>query len=445
VDPHPSFWLGQLEPVEPRPALDRDLDADVAIVGGGLTGLWCARYLHERDPSLSIVVLERAVCGFGASGRNGGWVSALFPVPHERVAADYGASVAEGLFLALRATVEEVAREVAALEIDAELRHEGTLVVARNRAQWQRLVAKAHPPAALLDAGGTARMLRIEGALGGLYEPACASVQPAKLTRGLADRLEERGIAIYEETPVTQRRPHLLQAGRHQVRARHVVMATESFTSEAPALHRRVLPLYSMMIVTEPLADARFEAIGAPRVGLTFADDRQLVVYGQVTSDRRIAFGGRGAPYAFGSKIGPAPEQGARMRARLHATLVDLLPPLAGVRIDDFWGGTLGVTRDWYPRLERTEDGARIYGYAGDGVAMTNLMGRLCATALCAPAELPLYAAALMRPPREWEPEPLRFGGVNLGLWLTSALDALEDRDLPLGVVASVRSRLIGL
>jgi len=200
-----------------------------------------------------------------------------------------------------------------------------------------------------------------------------------------------------------------------------------------------------MMIVTEPLSEARYEAIGSPPVGLTFADDRQLVVYGQVTGDRRIAFGGRGAPYAFGSRIKPAREQGARMRDRLLATLVGLLPPLEGVRIDDFWGGTLGVARDWYPRLERTEDGARIYGYAGDGVAMTNLMGRLCATALGSPKELPYYAAALMRPPREWEPEPLRFVGINLGLWLTSVLDVCEERDWPSGALAAVRARLIGL
>jgi glycine/D-amino acid oxidase-like deaminating enzyme len=445
MEPLPSFWLGQLAPVVARPSLDRDLEVDVAIVGGGLTGLWCARYLHERDPSLSVVVLERSVCGFGASGRNGGWVSALFPVPLDRVAGAHGKAVAEGLAAALRETVAEVAREVAALGIDAELRQEGTLVVARNRAQWHRLVAEAHPPTTLLDAGGVARMLRVEGALGGLHEPACASVQPAKLTRGLADWLEEHGVLIYEETPVAPCAPHLLRAGAHEVRARHVVWATESFISETPVLHRRVLPLYSMMIVTEPLSDARYEAIGAPPVGLTFADDRQLVVYGQVTGDHRIAFGGRGAPYSFGSTIKPAVEHGAKMREQLRVTLVELLPALEGVRIDDFWGGTLGVTRDWYPRLELTEDGARIYGYAGDGVAMTNLMGRLCATALCAPLALPLYAAPFVRPPREWEPEPLRFSGVNLGLWLTSALDLLEEQDLPRGAVAAVRSRLIGL
>lgn len=441
----PSFWLERVGPIVPRPPLDHDLEIDVAVVGGGLSGLWCARSLLARDPSLEVAILERSYCGYGASGRNGGWVSALFPVPHARVAADFGPIVAESLGAALRATVGVVGEEIEHLGLGVQFHREGTLVVARNRAQWRRLVEEAAAPAELLDASGVARRLRMEGALGGLFEPECASVQPAELTRALAAKLEELGVAIYEQTPVLSLGPHLLQAGAHRVRARHVVVATESFTAEAPGLRRRVLPLYSMMIVTEPLSDQRFDAIGAPREGLTFADDRQLVVYGQVTPDRRIAFGGRGAPYAFGSRIRPATAQGAAMRERLRTTLVELFPPLEGVRIEGFWGGTLGVSRDWYPRLETAEDGVRIYGYAGDGVAMTNLMGRLVATLLLAPRELPVYAAALVRPPRDWEPEPLRFGGVNLGLWLTTALDLLEERGWPRGAVASLRSRLIGL
>ncbi len=442
----PSFWLGQLGALVPRAALDSSLDVDVAIVGGGLSGLWTARYLLQRDPGLRVAVLERSYVGFGASGRNGGWVSALFPVPLSKVRTVYGDVVADELMQALDATVDEVARQVVELGIDCDFAKAGTLLVARNRPQWARLRAAVTPPAVLLDARGARQRLKVSKAIGALYQPQCATVQPAKLVRGLADRLEKLGVRIYEETEVTDVGDHLLRANGYRVRAGSIVLATESYTSQFKDWRRTVLPLYSMMVVTEPLSDGQFEAIGSPQLGLSFSDERNMVIYGQITADRRIAFGGRGAPYGYGSVIAPAPQHGHGMRARLEQTVRELFPELSDVGFADFWGGTLGVTRDWFPRVEvdSRRGLTKIYGYAGDGVAMTNLMGRLVAQQVLSPATPSVVGKVFARPPRLWEPEPLRYLGINIGLALTQLVDECERWGVSASMLDTVRRTLIG-
>ncbi|WP_298207471.1 FAD-binding oxidoreductase [Ferrimicrobium sp.] len=418
----------------------------MAIVGGGLTGLWTARYLAELDPTLRIVVLERDYVGFGASGRNGGWVSSLFPVPASKVKRLYGAELADDLWRALEETVDEVAQQVGQLSIRCDFTKAGTLLLARDRVQWQRLQEEAPSDTALLDARGANRYLVAGQVIGAVHQPQCATVQPAKLVRGLADRLEEFGVRIYEDTDVTSIGDHGLVANGQKVKADAIVLATESYTAQFSDWHRLVLPLYSMMVVTAPLSDSQYEAIGSPRLGLSFADERNLVIYGQITADRRIAFGGRGAPYGYGSAITPAPERGKGMRQRLEQTLLELLPGLGGIEFTDFWGGTLGVTRDWFPRIDadQTSGLIKVYGYAGDGVAMTNLMGRLVAQKLISPQELPAVHAIFERAPRQWEPEPLRYLGINAGLAMTQLVDSCEQRGIPTWFLDTVRRALIG-
>ena len=443
-----SFWLAELgEPVLRRP-LASDLRVDVAIVGAGLSGLWTARYLLERSPELKIAVLEREYAGFGASGRNGGWVSALFPVPAPRVKSEYGATLADSLERALAKTVDEVGRQVHDLAIECDFIKEGTLVVARNRPQWSRLLegAMGSTGSTILDASGTARILRVPDALGAVYEPSCATVQPAKLVRGLADRVEELGCRIFESTEVSAVDGSRVVANGHTVLADHVVVAVESYGSELAGRHRSVLPLYSMMIATAPLSDAQYEAIGEPPTGLSFADGRNLVVYGQVTAGRRIAFGGRGAPYNFGSRISDRMDQREAMRRKLASDLISLLPGLHEVKVEAFWGGTIGISRDWFPRLLLGAGNRQVEvrGYAGDGVAMTNLMGRLIAGVVTDPDNLPEYLPILTRPEREWEPEPLRYLGINLGLLLTRAVDRLEQAGKPAWPLDRMKRVLIG-
>lgn len=442
----PSFWLQQLGDITPRASLQSSMQVDVAIVGGGLTGLWTGRYLAALDPTLRIAVFERDYVGFGASGRNGGWVSSLFPVPASKVERIYGAQLADELWRALGETVDEIAQQVDQLHIACDFTKAGTLVLARDRVQWQRLRGEVKDVTTLLDARGTDRFLRARHVIGAAHEPQCATVQPARLVRGLADRLEEFGVRIYEGTNVSSIGDHALVANGHTVQAGAVVLATESYTAQFADWHRLVLPLYSMMVVTAPLSDAQYEAIGSPQLGLSFADERNLVIYGQITADRRIAFGGRGAPYGYGSVITPAPDRGRGMRRRLEQTLLELLPGLGGIEFSAFWGGTLGVTRDWFPRIDVDESAGvtKVYGYAGDGVAMTNLMGRLVAQGLVSPQKLPAMHAIFRRVPRVWEPEPLRYLGINAGLLMTQLVDIGEQRGVPVRFLDTLRRALIG-
>ncbi len=442
----PSFWLHQIDEIKPRASLRSSIEVDVAIVGGGLTGLWTARYLARLDPSLRIAVFERSYVGFGASGRNGGWVSSLFPVSFSRVEREYGSVLAGELKSSLEATVDEVGSQVEQLGIRCDFTKAGTVLLARDRAQWRRLQADVPLSSTLFDARGVERFLRANGVIGGAHEPQCATVQPAKLVRGLADRLDEMGVRIYENTDVVSFGDHALVANSHTVKARSIVVATESYTAQFAKWHRLVLPLYSMMIVTAPLNDAQYASIGSPKIGLSFADERNLVVYGQITADRRIAFGGRGAPYGYGSTITPAPERGRDMRQRLERSVRELLPGLEGVEFTHFWGGTLGVTRDWFPRIDVNEESGliKVYGYAGDGVALTNLIGRLIAQRLLTPQLLPSVSKIFDRPPRSWEPEPLRYLGINAGLAMTQVVDSLEQRGIPTSILDSLRRTLIG-
>jgi glycine/D-amino acid oxidase-like deaminating enzyme len=201
-----------------------------------------------------------------------------------------------------------------------------------------------------------------------------------------------------------------------------------------------------MMIVTEPLTESQYQAIGAPTLGLCFADHRHLVIYGQITHDRRVAFGGRGAPYHFGSRVHPHFDSHGPSREALHRELVRLFPPLAGVRVVRHWGGPLGVSRDWLPRVTQ-EPGAQLWrlgGYAGDGVSTSLLAAKVTAKAVLGQPDDSAAARVLQVPPREWEPEPLRWIGVNAGLALTRVVDELDDRGAVVPGIDRLRRAVLG-
>jgi len=432
-----SLWLDQAylggDPLTPRPPLDGDTEADVVVVGAGLTGLWTAYYLSERDPSLSILVVEREIAGFGASGRNGGWCSALLPTSPEAIAADHGEPAARAMRAAMRATVTEVG-EVAAREgIDCDFAPGGTVTLARSAPQLARARAEAESAArwgddvALLDADAARDVIRATGVRGAGYTPHCARLQPAKLVRGLARVVEARGIRIVEGTRAVEITPHRVMTDHFTVRARHVVRATEAWTGELPASRRAVVPVYSIMIATEPLPAAFWDAVGLARFE-TFADHRHLIIYGQRTADDRIAFGGRGAPYHWGSTIDPAFDRVPRVFSALRRTLVELFPAARDAAITHAWGGPLGIARDWHASvgLDAATGLAWAGGYVGDGLSTTNLAGRTLADLITGTgSELTGLPWVGHRSPR-WEPEPLRWLGINAGLRLAVAADAEE-------------------
>lgn len=430
-----SLWFDQVAadgPLEPRDPLDGDTTADVVVVGAGLTGLWTAYYLLEADPALDVLVVEQAVAGYGASGRNGGWCSALFPVSAEALARRHGEEAARSMRAAMRDTVVEVGGVAAAEEIACDFAYGGTVTLARTPAQLARLTAEATDAGRwgdeldLLGPAEVAEHVRADDVLGGTWTPDCARVQPARLVRGLADVVTARGARLAEGTRALRISPRAVVTDQGTVRARHVVRAVEAWTATLPGTRRALAPLYSLMVATEPLPASAWDLIGLER-GQTFTDGRHLLVYGQRTADDRLAFGGRGAPYHWGSAVDPAFDQDPRVARRLRDALVDLFPAVRGARITHAWGGPLGVPRDWHASVGLGDDGiAWAGGYVGDGVATANLAGRTLADLLTG------TDSALTRLPwvghrsPEWEPEPARWAGITAGLRGAALADAEE-------------------
>ncbi|MBX3098147.1 MAG: FAD-dependent oxidoreductase [Salinibacterium sp.] len=422
-----SLWHESVpDDLTPRSALPGDADVDVAIVGGGLTGLWTAWYLLDRDPTLRIVILEKEIVGFGASGRNGGWCSALFPRSTASLERAHGRDAALAMRRAMIATVDEVGRVAASLGLDIDYAKGGTLALARSSVHHAAAQAEVAEAAAYgvdpLELLGPR-----PGALGGSFDPNCARVHPAKLVRGLARALETRGVTIHEETEVLDYHPHRVTTARGSVRADTVVVATEAYGATLRATRRSVLPLYSLMIATEPLSDATWHELGIEH-GQTFTDYRHLLVYGQRTADNRIAFGGRGARYHWGSAIKSEYDRVPAVFEHLRRTLGDLFPAIGEVEVTHRWGGPLGVPRDWCATA--SFDGAtriaRAGGYVGDGLSTTNLAGRTLADLITGTeSELTSLPWVNHHSPR-WEPEPLRFVGANLGLAAMTVADAEE-------------------
>jgi glycine/D-amino acid oxidase-like deaminating enzyme len=283
------------------------------------------------------------------------------------------------------------------------------------------------------------------GALGASFDRNCASLHPAKLVRGLAATLEARGVRILEGTEVTGISPGRVATARGVVTADRVVVATEGYTATFPATKRRILPLYSLMIATEPLPESFWNEAQIAH-GETFTDYRHLLIYGQRTADDRFAFGGRGARYHWGSAIRPGYDRAPRVFEHLRRTLVELFPGAADAAITHRWGGPLGVPRDWHASVEYdpvTRIG-RAGGYVGDGLSTTNLAGRTLADLLTgADTDLTRLPWVGHRSPN-WEPEPLRFLGANAGMLAMAAADTEERVTRRSSLIAKVMGPLVG-
>jgi glycine/D-amino acid oxidase-like deaminating enzyme len=452
-----SFWHdsvpGSLTPGDPLPG---DVQADVAIVGAGFTGLWTAYYLAKRDPGLRIVVCEREIAGFGASGRNGGWCSALFPASLAKLArlGGSGRNGAVEMQRAMHATVDEVGRVAAAEGIDCHYAKGGTVMLARSAAQLERARAEVadarefgfgEDSLRLLSAAEASDLAGATDVVGGTFTPHCAAIHPARLVRGLVAAVRGAGARVYEQTPVLSLAPGRVVTQHGTVRADVVVRATEGYTPGLPGFERAVAPVYSLMIATEPLPPTVFEQIGlAGRP--TFGDLRNLIIYGQRTADDRLAFGGRGAPYHLGSAVRPAYDRVPAVFAALRQTLAGLFPVLGSVAVSHSWGGPLGVPRDWCASvgLDRSTGVGWAGGYVGDGVSTTNLAGRTLAD-LITGTDSPLTTLPWVghRSPA-WEPEPLRWLGVNAGLQAMRLADWEENRTGRPSLAGAFMGRFLG-
>ncbi|HRA48789.1 MAG TPA: FAD-binding oxidoreductase [Thermomicrobiales bacterium] len=421
-----SYWLDSCgDDLTPRPALDQSIEVDIAIMGAGFSGLWTAWYLKQRDPSLRIAIIEREIAGFGASGRNGAWCTSEFPTGPDALAKHYGRDIARQTVFAMRETVQEIGRVAQDHGIDCDWANGGQLLIARG--EHQR-AAIDHEYAALqqldladgvefLDQTAVQDRVHITDLKSGLFSPHTAVIHPGKLVRGLARLVETQGVTIYEQTAV-----HAVHGGQFptlttpsgNVRARTLVLCAEAYLSQLAGYQRDVMPVYSLITLTEPLSQADWDEIGWQHREC-IASCRYTVDYLSRTADGRILFGGRGAPYRYGSRITSEMDKHAGTHQMLENNVRSWFPRLKDVRFTHTWGGPLGWSRDFMPTVayDRTSNIALAHGYTGNGVATTNLAARTL-TDLITGVDSPLLQLPhANHKTRKWEPEPFRWLGVR--------------------------------
>ena len=463
VEPRlPSWWLEQALAAEgdppPAPALDGDATADVAIVGGGYTGLWTALALRERAPDLGVTVVESEICGHGPSGRNGGFVhgywaalASILPLLGEERAlelAQAGERIVPGIRTWAEARGEDVwLREAGMLEVSAapaqDAGVEKAVAAAARLGRADQAVA--------LTPGGVAQRISSPVFRGGVFYPDGATVHPGLLVRALRRAAIDAGVTLHEGTPVTEVRagsPNELATPGGVLRAPEVVLATNAaLTGWAPA-SRNLTNFGSYVVLTEPAPELLAE-IGWTG-GEALVDGRMFLHYFRTTNDGRVLMGSGSGPIGFGGRIDDRFSRDGPTAARAEAGLRRLLPGLADVRVERAWGGPIDVSADHLPFF-RTNPGTRIHygaGYSGHGVGPAWLGGRILASlALRADDEwtrLPLASRKVPTLPRE----PFRRLGGGVVRWAIMACESAEEegrRPPAAARAAAALPRLLGM
>jgi glycine/D-amino acid oxidase-like deaminating enzyme len=432
-----SFWYADIGLPYRRAPLAGDGTADVAIIGAGYTGLWTAYYLKRANPGLNVLVIEKDFAGFGASGRNGGWLTGGFAWTHRRYLEDTSEEAVRAMVTAMNGTVDEVIRVAEAEGIAADIHRTDELMVATAPAQMVRMQDEvAHrrhwgeeDRVFEMNAADLAERVRIPGALGAMVVTNVARIQPAKLVRGLAAVVERMGVRIVEGTAVMAYEKGLVTTDHGVVRAPVILRCTEGFTASLRGRKREWLPLNSAQIATEPLPPKVWAQIGLEGREV-IGDFANAYCYCQRTREGRITVGARGVPYRFGSSLdtngAPDPETIRRLTAILHRHF----PAAAGAKIDHAWCGVLGVPRDWCATVGLDPETGLGWagGYVGVGVSTSNLAGRTLADlALRRETDL-THLPWVNRRVRAWEPEPFRWLGVTSMYALLNAADRREAR-----------------
>lgn len=444
-------WRDSVEQMPNCDSLAAPKHSDVVIVGAGFTGLWTALALKELDPSTAVTVLEAARIGSGASGKNGGWASALLPVALPAIDHDHGPGAARLAATIIHSAAADLHKWATAQGVSGE--PGGMVYLARNAPQAHRLVEEittfhryglTEYDYRWLDAADAFSRVHATRVHGGLYSPHCAAVNPMLLLHALASQCLKAGVVIRENTPVVEIRPHAARTRSGAVRGEVIIRATEAYTPRFEAGHRCVAPIYSLVVATQPLAAEQWTEIGlATRE--CFTDGRRAVIYGQRTADDRLVFGGRGAPYHWGSRTSAAYDQHRRTHRKVVETLWDLFPSLIGTPISHCWGGAVAVSRDWYPSISFDPHTAlgSAGGYAGDGVTFAYLAGQTLAELILGRDSPRTQAPWVNHASPTWEVEPLRWLGINAAVALSLWADRAEDRrDRPARVLSAALGAL---
>ncbi len=446
-----SYWHESVTSTEvEHESLNSDIDVDIAIVGAGYSGLWTAYYIKKLQPDARVVVIESNNVGFGASGRNGGWCSGFLPMTLSEIEKQHNRLAAIEMCRQSFATIDEIEKTLKSENIDCDFHRGGTIHGATNAVQHTRVIEEVEELHSYGFSDNDSRMLtneesrakiNIAGILAASYTPHCATIHPLKLVSGLAKVVERMGIKIYENSRVIEINPRLIKLKNSIVRAEVVIRATEGFTSQIKHHRRTLAPLYSYMVATEPLTKSQRDEIGWENRE-TYHDARNMIIYVQITHDGRIAFGGRGAPYHFGSRIEPAFDNHDEIHQRIISSMHEVFPVTKNLEVTHRWGGPLGVPRNWKPSVnfDRRSGLASLGGYVGDGVAATNLAARTLAH-LIADDKHPLTNLAWVnQQSRKWEIEPLRYFGINGLLRLSNNMDKHECET---GTVDKFRAKVL--
>lgn len=421
-----------------RPALNGDVQCDVVIIGGGYSGLWSAYYLKKLLPDLRIVVIEQNQVGFGASGRNGGWCSGFLPISLSEIEQTHGRGEAIKMYNQSFQTLDEIEKVINSEQIDCDYHRGGTIHGATNAVQQTRVrhdVEQLHDfgfgeeHIRLLAATEISSRLNIEGLLTASYTPHCAVIHPAKLVQGLARSVERLGVQIFEDTTVLEYSPGRVKTISYTCRADIVIRATEGFTARIKKHRRTLAPLYSYMVATTPLSTSQLSSLGWTNRE-TYHDARNMLIYAQLTSDKRIAFGGRGAPYHFASRVKPQYDMHPVIHDKIIRSMHEIFKVSQELEVTHRWGGPLGVPRNWRPSVnfERATGLASLGGYVGDGVAATNLASRTLAHLIVGDNHPLTELPWVNQISRKWEVEPLRFVGINGLLKISESMDRHEAR-----------------
>lgn len=423
-----SLWMDQLDdPLVARPSLEHDLDVNVVIIGAGYTGLWTAYYLKRQAPELNIAIIEAQTAGFGASGRNGGWLMGNL-LGEDRLLAGLDPEQRRASFNLLHSIPDEVAQVLTREGIDCDYRKGGALYCAARypeqegslRSYLDKLYAQGLTEADYrwMTPEQLAKQIRIAKPYGGIYAPHVATINPAKLVRGLARVVEGMGVRIYENTPATHWQSGRVRTAKASVRAAWVVPAVEGYANTLPPLGRYQLPVQSLIVATEPLPASTWDQIGLSH-GQAFGESSRQVTYGQRTTDNRLVFGARGG-YQFAGKLRhnfDLTDSEVELRRYLFG---ELFPQLRNVKITHSWGGNLGMSRQFRPHMlcDHKTGIALSGGYGGEGVGATNLGGRTLADLILGrdialthqPWVIHERGLDALKP---WEPEPCRWLGYN--------------------------------
>ena len=407
---HPTFTPGELY-----------RQWDVVIIGGGFSGMWTAHHLLNSSPDLSIAILEAHQVGSGASGRNGGWASALYPIEDSALAKHASAQSIADLHTELEKSIDEIGQFAAQSQESISFIKSGSLTVARSNAQFKRIKKGLLPRESILDKDQTLMKIRMSDTVGASFNPDCATINPTQLVVALAKSLAQSGVHIFENTFADLSSDGAVKVKGKKIESKFVVRAIEAYHEK----NREQIPIYSLMIATEPLPDEFWNKYGLDNRP-TFHENRHLVTYAQRTADNRIAMGGRGAPYKWGSARSDKSERHAKIHKQLRETAIQWFPELKNYSFTHAWGGAVTVKRDWAPYLQWDGRFGAFGGYVGDGVTLSYLAANSMADLILGKNTVRASLPYVGWKSAKWEPEPLRWLGVNLGIKLSELADIEE-------------------